>query len=355
MRPVPHGGNRASASARFGFPADAFLDFSASVSPLGVPEGVREAILHAMERLPEYPDPECRALRSGLARLHGRHEDEILVTSGATEALSLAIRGLRPRRVGVLAPAYRDIERAAAQAGAKVTFLKASEARGFTHDWDLAARWARGRDLVALGTPNNPTGRVTAPEVLARLAEAAPDTLFLVDEAFLDFLDAPEAWSLARGGAAPENVLVLRSFTKCYAIPGLRLGYAAGDRKLIARLKAAGEPWSVNALAQAAGLACLKEADYARRLRALVREERDFLSAGLARFGFKVYPSQANFILVRLAGPAAAWVERLGRNGILVRDASDFPGLGKRHVRIAVRTRKENARLLAAMGAGVSA
>ncbi len=354
MKPIPHGGGRASASARFGLPAGAFLDFSASVSPLGVPEGVREAILRGMDRLPEYPDPDCRSLGRALARLHGRHEDEILVANGATEALSLALRALRPRRVGVLAPAYRDIERAAAQAGAKVSFLKASEARGFAHDWDRAARWARSRDLMALGTPNNPTGRATAPDVLARLAEAAPDTVFLVDEAFLDFLDAPEAWSLARGGAAPANVLVLRSFTKFYAIPGLRLGYAVGDRKLVARLKDAGEPWSVNGLAQAAGLACLEERSYARALRAVVAEERAFLSEGLSRMGFKACPSQANFILVKLPGPARDWAERLGRQGILVRDASDFPGLGANHVRIAVRTRTENARLLAAMGAGAA-
>lgn len=343
------------ASARFGLPADAFLDFSASVSPLGVPEGVREALLRAFDRLPEYPDPDCGALRRALARLHGRHEEEILVTNGATEALSLTLRAICPRRVGVLAPSYRDIERAAAQVGARVSLLKASEARGFAHDWDQVARWARGRDLVALGTPNNPTGRATAPDVLVRLAEAVPGTVFLVDEAFLDFLDMPEAWSLARGGAAPDNVLVLRSFTKFYAIPGLRLGHAVGDRKLILRLKAAGEPWSVNGLAQAAGTACLEEKTYARTLRVVMAEERAFLSAGLARLGLKIYPSQANFLLLRMPSPARDWVERLGREGILVRDASDFPGLGKHHVRISVRARPENQRLLAAMGKAASA
>jgi threonine-phosphate decarboxylase len=355
VKPVRHGGDLASASTRFGLAPEDFLDFSASVSPLGVPEGVREAILRGIARLPEYPDPSCRTLVRALARLHERNEDEILVTNGATEALSLALRAIRPRRVGILAPAYRDIERAAAQEGAKVSFLRASGSRGFTHDWDAAARWARGRDLVALGTPNNPTGRATAPDVLSRLAEAVPGTVFLLDEAFLDFLDAPEAWSLARGTAASDNVLVLRSFTKFYAVPGLRLGYAVGDRKLIRCLREAGEPWSVNSLAQAAGLACLEEAAYARRLRALVREEREFLSEGLSRMGFTVYPSQANFLLVRLPGPAGAWAERLGRLGILVRDASDFPGLGRNHVRLAVRTRPENRRLLAAMGERVSA
>lgn len=315
MRPIPHGGDFTGT----------FLDFSASVSPLGVPAGVKRAILSAMGELPRYPDPESRRLRAALARRHGRREGEILVTNGSTEAISLVFRALKPTRTGIFAPAYRDPERAARQVGSEVYFLKPGSS-------------VRGLGLVYLGSPNNPTGQVAS-----RTPLSGPTT-WLVDETFLDFSGGA---SLAEGRLKP-NVLVLRSFTKFYSLPGLRLGYVVGPARLIERLGAQAEPWSVNALAQAAGIACLKEGAYARRLKALIRSERARLSNGLKSLGFRVLPSQANFLLV-FRKDARRILRKLERKGILLRDASDFPGLGQGWIRIAVRTKVENGLLLRAL------
>ncbi len=343
MKPIPHGGDVDAAAQAYGLDPSSLLDFSTSVSPLPLPEPVHAAIQASLRSLDRYPDPQSRLLRKALARRHGRHEDEVLVTNGATEALSLALRSARPLRVGILGPCYRDVERAAAQTGAAVDFFLAREDRGFVPDWEAVGRWIPGHDLVALGSPCNPTGLAVAPQILPVLALSWPRTLFLVDEAFADF---PVSASLTAKGAAPSNVLVLRSMTKFWPLAGLRLGYAVGDRLRIRGLQSCAEPWSVNAPAQAAGLACLAEEGYAQALRALVAEERDFLTQGLKNAGITVYPSQANFLLLRVR--EAGLHKRLALRGILVRDASDIPGLGVGFFRIAVRTRADNIRLLEA-------
>lgn len=350
MPAIPHGGDLEAASRRWGIPPGRFLDFSASVGPVGLPEAARAAVSAALPRLDRYPDPSASALRTALARRHGRPESEVLVTAGATGALTLAVRAAAPRFVGVLAPCYRDVERAAAQAGALVDFHMAEESRGFAFDWAKAGAWLPGHDLVLLGTPNNPTGRAVAPEASLALADAAPRAVLLVDESFLDFLPGADAWSLAASSAARPNVVVLRSLTKFYAMPGLRVGYAVGPEPALMAMAACAEPWAVGTLAQEAALACLADASYARTARAVVEEERGFLAAGLEAAGFAVHPSQANFLLVRGRNSAASLVEHLGRRGLLVRDASDFPGLGPDHVRIAVRARADNQILLSALG-----
>jgi len=343
--PIPHGGDRDEAARRYGVPSESLLDFSASVSPLPLPEGVLEAIRGSLEHLDRYPDLESRLLRAALAFRHGRHEDEILVTSGATEALSLAMQARQPLRVGIVGPCYRDVERAAGQVGAGVDFFLAREDRGFVPAWDALSRWIPGHDVVALGSPCNPTGLVTDSGELAKAALTSPKTLFLLDEAFADFL---ETGSMTAKGLLPTNVLILRSMTKFWPLAGLRLGYVVGDRLRIRALRSCSAPWSVNAVAQAAGLACLKEEAYAGRLKSLIATERDFLVKGLQKGGLRVYPSQANFLLV--FHPEPGFHKRLAvQHGVLVRDASDFPGLGSGFLRIAVRTREENTRLLEAL------
>jgi threonine-phosphate decarboxylase len=210
-----------------------------------------------------------------------------------------------------------------------------------------------GADLVWICNPNNPTGRLwPRPEALAAWAGAYPRALFVVDEAFLPLTPQGEGRSLVPVAGRLANLVVLRSLTKLYALPGLRLGYAVASPEWAERVRAQVVPWSVNALAQAAGLAALSDADYERRTRIWTASEVPAFARRLAQAAGRLRPvrSEASFVLVELRGlTSAAAVERMAGQGVAVRDASNFVGLDERYLRVAARTAEENARLLEAM------
>lgn len=349
-----HGGDLRTAADEFGLRQTDFLDFSANINPLGPPAAVREVLQAGLRGIVHYPDPDHRGLRKALSGKLHIHPDSILIGNGAAECMSLAILGLQPGKVGVVHPGFLEYEQLALQFGAQVQSCMGKPQLGMQPDLEELRQLFRETDMLFIGHPNNPTGlayRLEELRMLGRWAEKS-DTYLVVDEAFLDFL--PEA---AQHSLLPEledypNVIVIRSMTKFYAIPGLRLGYAAAHPSLIGRMKRKQVTWSVNGLALEAGEACLHETEYERQTRSLIEAERRFLSESISvRFGWQVWPGRANFLLVRLpaALQAADLQYRLGRKGILIRDCSMYPGLTPHDFRIAVRTREENERLLQAM------
>lgn len=345
-----HGGDLAAACRRWGLRPEEVLDFSASVNPLGPPAGVWEALRRALPAVTAYPDPRAGVLVEGLAGALGLPEECLLATNGAAEGIFLLLRALRPRRVLVTAPGFLEYERAARAVGATLAYLELRPENG----WRLAAQDLAGAlgagDVFFLCNPHNPAGWALgareAEEV--RAACAAAGSFLAVDESFLPFLPPAEQASLAAAAARGGNLAVIGSLTKFYALPGLRVGYLVAAPALLDSLRAQRDPWSVNALAQAAGAAALEDSEYAARSRAYVAEERAFLAASLAALGCRVLPGTANFLMlaVRPARRAPALLEGLARQGILVRDLSGMRGLGEGFWRVAVRTRQENLRLL---------
>ena len=350
-----HGGNLRALAARARRPVEDLLDFSANVNPLGFPDCVRPAVSRSLDRVVHYPDPEATELVAAIAARYGLPAETIVVANGSSEILFALAHGLgRPRAV-IPVPSYVDYATSAGLSGAEVETLPLRESDGFALDWDALAAALRGDETVFLGQPNNPTGLLFDADAFRRFAALHPATLFVVDEAFADFIDGYE--SLA-ANVAP-NVVVLKSLTKFYAVPGLRLGFAAAPADLAAQIRRHVPPWSVNTLAQAVGVAMLADEDYAARTRAYVREQRETLVRELSRLpGLHIYPGAANFLLVRLTQPeasAAALADRLLKNGIAIRTFTPDQHLDDRFFRIAVRTGEENARLIAALteaGAG---
>ena len=210
-----------------------------------------------------------------------------------------------------------------------------------------------GADVLILGNPNNPTGTKFLREDLVWLSEhlTSIGCGLVVDESFLDFRRDEERYTLRHEAARLPHLLLIRSLTKFFALPGLRLGFAVAQPSLVRRLERHKDVWNVNVLAQAAGCAALCDTAYQEETRALVEEESAFLTREIAALpGVHVYPSGVNFLLVSFADAedAAASVEGLRRRGILVRDCSNYPGMGRGFLRVAVRKREENERLLAA-------
>jgi adenosylcobyric acid synthase len=340
-----HGGNIAMLAAAAGKPAGEILDFSANINPLGPPEWLRPLVSSRLGDLVHYPDPENTELAVAFAGAFGVPEEEILMGNGSTELLYLLPRVLEKRRTVIPVPAYVDYATAAAQAGLAVVQIPLNEKRGFAPDLDEIESSLAGDEIVLIASPNNPTGLTVPAAELRALALRHPETAFIADEAFADF--TAEASLLA--GERPANLIVLKSLTKFYAIPGLRLGGVVAGGEIIARLRSQMPPWSVNTLAQAVGAAALSDHDYAEKTRRFVRERREELTAELRAIpGLFVYPGKANFLLVRIDGGSMSAPE-LARlclaDGIAIRVCDNFAGLDGRFFRLAVRTGDQNARL----------
>lgn len=348
-----HGGTVFAVARRLGVSPDDILDFSASINPLGPPAGVSEALAAAFGRLIHYPDSGAYELREALAHHCHLNPGNICVANGSTELIYLLPRLAGGTRGLIVAPSFSEYAKSLVWAGFAVDYLDLSPEEDFALSLSaLEQRLADGYGLLFLANPGNPSGALISRQDIAEVLGICHrhGTFLVIDEAFMDFCEDETATALV---AESEGAVVLRSMTKFYAIPGLRLGYAAGNEKVIARLSALREPWSVNTLAQAAGLACLADCCYPFRTLSLVEGERKRLVAGIAALpGLTVYPSSANYLLVRIdAGPSASELAaRLLVERVLIRDCSSFRGLSDRYFRVAVRGAEENMRLLDLLG-----
>ena len=342
-----HGGDWAGYRAEFGYDA---LDFSANVSPLGLPAGVAAAITNALPTADRYPDPLCRELRAALAGAEGVPADWILCGNGAADLIFRLVLAVRPRRALLPAPTFAEYEAALQTVGCAVQRVFLREENEFAVTEEFIDAVTTETDIVFLCQPNNPTGQVTPPALVERLVRRCAEcgAVLVVDECFLDFLPDRDAWTAKQLLRAAPQLIILKAFTKLYAMAGVRLGYAlCGDATLLEKMRGAGQPWAVSSLAQAAGLAALQETAYADAVRALIAEQRPRMAAGLRALGLRVMDGQANYLLFR-ATPDFG--EKLRRRGAVVRSCANYPGLDAAWYRTAVRTAEENTRLLPIMG-----
>ncbi|MFY9268961.1 MAG: threonine-phosphate decarboxylase CobD [Candidatus Manganitrophaceae bacterium] len=349
-----HGGNLAEISERYGFAPEEILDFSASINPLGPPKRAWEAFQASFQEIGAYPDPECRALRRKLAASLSRSPRQILIGNGSTELIFLIPRVLAPRSVLIFTPTYQDYEEAARSAHCSIQYADLDPTPTVE---GLGAMLSRapstgpaGADLVFICNPNNPTGNALSGTALARLIRRHPKSLFVIDEAYADLAEE-ERFSLLTA-PLPENAIVLRSFTKVYRIPGLRLGFAVASEQIIDRLEQFKEPWSVSGPALKVGEALLEETAFVAESRCYLRREREPLFEGLKGVaGLSPIRSETNFILVRLTGQRSAedLKAALIQKKILIRSCHRFRGLGPDFFRVAVRKEEENRRLTQAL------
>ena len=342
-----HGGDWAGYRAEFGCDA---LDFSANVSPLGLPAGVAAAITNALPTADRYPDPLCRELRAALAGAEGVPADWILCGNGAADLIFRLALAVRPRRALLPAPTFAEYAAALQTVGCAVQRVFLREENEFAVTEEFIDAVTPETDIVFLCQPNNPTGQVTPPARVERLVRRCAEcgAVLVVDECFLDFLPDRDAWTAKQLLRDAPQLVILKAFTKLYAMAGVRLGYAlCGDAALLEKMRGAGQPWAVSSLAQAAGLAALQETAYAGAVRALIAEQRPRMAAGLRALGLRVMDGQANYLLFR-ATPDFG--EKLRRRGAVVRSCANYPGLDAAWYRTAVRTAEENTRLLQIMG-----
>ena len=366
-----HGGNWAGYEEICG---EEILDFSANVSPFGLPENVREAASASLKNAYRYPDLECRNLRNAIADKYDLCSDHVLCGNGAADLIYRIAYAAKPRRAIVPAPDFSEYEKALQQVGCEIkhwewmrgdctigkTLPKGSQIEvtecgkiqiGLVPASDLSDYiLIEDIDMIILSNPNNPSGCLHSPDFLRELAAKCErrQILLVVDECFMDFVDSAHTYSLLEFVANCRNLIVIRAFTKFYGMAGLRLGWCAtSNADLIAGMKKAGPPWSVSIPAQAAGIAVLSEEAYADRLRGYISAECQQLQSGLQGLGFQVISGAANYILFYSERTDLARL--LLERGIAIRDCSNYVGLGSGWYRVAVRLREENQRLLREM------
>ena len=325
------------------------LDFSASISPLGLPDGVAEAILGSLEQAGRYPDPFCRALRRELGTAFGVPPEWVLCGSGAGDLIERLVRAVRPKRAVVTAPTFSEYPASLRRMDCEIVEHPLSPETGFRLTEGVLRELTDDTDLVFLCEPNNPTGVTTDPallhEILARCDRCG--ALLAVDECFNALLSDPGAHTLSPY-LAEHRLILLNAFTKSHSMAGIRLGFClCRDTELLERIRQSGQPWPVSSIAQVAGIAALRNREYPLRLRNLLEEQRPILRAGLAKLGATQITGEANYLLFRHSDLRLA--DKLEKAGILIRRCEDFSGLGPGWYRVAVRTAEENQKLLQAI------
>lgn len=328
------------------------LDFSVNINPLGVPRTVNEALHRAVGKCTLYPDMEARALKEAVGRMLSVPKERLLFGNGASELFMAITHAIKPKKVVIPAPSFYGYEYAAAAAGSEILYYELKRENDFCVTKGLCESLTEDVSLLFLANPNNPTGRLLRRETAGGLLRHCLEKgIYVVaDECFIEFCEGCP--SLLPELDKNDRLLIVRTFTKIFSIPGVRLGYlVCKDKGLLAKIAGQLPEWNLSCFAQEAGCACAGEKAFWAETESMIRRERAFLTEALKQRGFLVFPSDANFILFcrKEETSGTTLYEQLLRQGILIRDCGNFRGLGSGFYRIAVKTREENVRLLHAL------
>lgn len=358
-QPVVHGGQVHQVAKALGRSVDSFIDFSASINPLGPPASVLSAMQQALPACGHYPDPSAEGLRMRLAKEHGISSDSIVLGNGSSELIRILPLALSLQQGFVAGPTFMEYEASLHIAGARCTYVLATSEEKYAPPLEelsllvdairhgtqnSARRGAESHTAVFFCNPNSPTGRVVTARSLRTLYRKIEEAglWMVVDEAFIDFCPSH---SLIKEISNARRLLILRSFTKFYGMPGIRLGYLVGAPETVATIRRLLPPWSVSHFAQEAGVAAVGNVRYRQRSVKFMQQERPrFMRQLRAVSGLRVIPASANFVMVELPSTCvtASLVARLARQGILVRDCQTFSGMTQPALRLAIRHPRDN-------------
>ena len=358
LKPCVHGGEVLDAAGKSGFRREEILDFSSSVNPLGPSKKALEAAKKAFSQIPAYPDSNSIELRQAIAsHFNGLTKENVIVGNGSTELMYLFTETFLNKgdRVIIPAPTFGEYESAVRKAGETPRFVKLN--RSFNIGTSIFLREMTGAKLVFLCNPNNPTSMLVAPDTITEIIERAvkQNTFVFLDEDFLEFVENEKALSMIHKIAKYPNLFILRSFTKIFGLTGLRIGYGIAPPEIINLLLCAKIPWNVNCIAQAAAVAAMKDEEHLQMTRDLIEKEKAHLLGELSKISsFKIYPADANFFFINIKKSgltAAELTSKLLNKCLLIRDCTSFRGVDPYFIRVAIKTRVENERLIEALKA----
>lgn len=350
-----HGGNVYATTRKNGGSFNEILDFSANINPLGLSEKIRQSLEESLESVIHYPDADAHALKQAISQFYHVDSERITIGNGAVELMYVLCHMINPKRVLVTAPTFSEYESAARASGATVEYFYLNEKYGFAIDLDAIAKQLVDIDIVFICNPNNPTGTLASNQQLEQLIVTAKsqNTYVVVDESFIDFLPDAPLYTCRSLLAQYDNLIILHSLTKFYAIPGLRLGFSLANPTLTLLLHKGKDPWNVNTLAQNAGVVALGDTGYQTASIEYIQEaKKDLYNKLLVVKGLKPYFPSVNFILVNSKETlltAAQLVEYMTTYNILIRNCDNYPGLSSDYFRVAVKKSEQNTLLVNAL------
>ena len=296
---LTHGGDIYTYKERFKREA---LDYSANINPLGMPRGVKEALIDSIDSWINYPDPLCRELKSDLADNENVDNEYIILGNGAADIIFRLVYALKPKKAIVLAPTFSEYEEALTSVECNVQYHYLKEEEGFSLKSDFIECISDEIDMVFICNPNNPTGELVSIELLEKILKRCreKDVMLVMDECFNDFIEEPERYTMKNYLKENKNLFILKAFTKIYAMAGLRLGYGlSSDESLLKKMTSVSQPWAVSIPAQIAGVQALKEKEYLKKTEELIRKESNYLKEALRKLNMKIYGSKANYIFFK--------------------------------------------------------
>jgi len=350
-----HGGNLYAKIRETGGCSSEILDFSANINPMGMSDKIRQTLHDSLESIIHYPDAQAHALKQAISQHYLVDYRSITVGNGAVELMYILCHMLAPKRVLVTAPTFSEYEYAAKASGADVEYVYLNESCGFEIDIEAVIKQITTIDIIFICNPNNPTGTLLTNKQLEILLSAAKsqNTYVVIDESFIDFVPGGNFYTCRHLLKRYDNLIILHSLTKFYAIPGLRLGFSLATPEITMMLHTGKDPWNVNTLAQNAGVVALLDVTYQSLSRNFITERKiELYNSLLTIKGLKPYLPSVNFILINIkktnmtAGQLRQVIETYN---ILIRDCSNYPGLSSEYIRIAVKRLEQNNILIATL------
>lgn len=345
MSKAVHGGNIEELSREFNLDKEKLIDFSANINPLGVNEKVKEAIIDALDKVEKYPDITYYNLKSAISNFEDIDYKNLVLGNGAAEIIFNLVRAINPKKVLIPAPTFSEYEEASLSINSSIEYYYLKEEKNWNIDEEILDLINEDIDIVFICNPNNPTGVITDKDILLRIIKKArkTKTIVAIDESFLDFVKDSHKYSLVRLLKEYHNIFIIKSLTKLFAIPGIRIGYGLSSSKdIINKIQAISVPWNINILAEVAAITALDDKEYVEKSIAYIEEEKYYLYKELSKFNkIKVFNPSVNFIMFKTLKDIDLKYELMKEN-IIIRSCSNYNGLNENYYRIAVRTREEN-------------
>ncbi len=348
---IGHGGNIKELAETLGCAVDDIIDMSSNLNPLGPPETIEKVIADNLVKIRSLPEPDALTMRKGFADFNGIDQTNVVAGNGTTWFIYTIPKALASQKVILAGPTYSDYKDACRMHKIDFQHCIAKESNQFDLDMDEVSRMAETADTIFICNPNNPTGSIILREKLEYLIQKHENTVFIVDESYLPFVDYANEYSLV-SKTGYENLIVLSSMSKIFRIPGLRTGFLSGAQGLCQKIMAFYQPWSVNSLAQAVIEHLF---DYPERIEPFFRKTRTYIKEEKRVFlenfedtkGINFFKTSTYFILAKLTNGVSSkdFCEKMGRNKILIRDCSNFVGLSDKYIRVSLKERQINEHL----------
>ncbi|TYQ12747.1 UNVERIFIED_CONTAM: L-threonine O-3-phosphate decarboxylase [Acetivibrio alkalicellulosi] len=326
------------------------IDFSANINPFGLPEGVKKILKESIDEFTVYPDVTCSDLKSALSEHENISKDYIFTGNGAADLIYRLVYALKPKRALLMAPTFSEYETALRNVDSSINYYYLKREDSFSLKEDVLTQ-IKDRDIFFICNPNNPTGMIVKKELMYEICKKCREMncYLVIDECFIDFVEDKDEYTSKEFIGEFNNVVILKAFTKIFAMAGLRLGYLlCSNKKLLDKLMMTGQPWSVSVPAQLAGVEALKDKAYIENTIKSTKTERKYLIEKLKDLGLEVFEGYANYILFKVTNPVDLYA-KLYDKGILIRGCENYINLDKSYFRIAIKGKWDNEKLIKAL------